>query len=501
MIDHVLNKIVNNTLPYQNIDGDNATVLIGYSNTGPIMLPMKADNIEKVSSIFELNSNLGNAYIEAAQSGASNIYLIRINGFERTINIQDKIILVSLEVFKEDFVQGLSISIEEKIEFTLSADGEAVEVVNKYLRFSNQSEFYEVSYLLNDTTIDSLVEKINMDAYLGIIPFYAKKISDGNSFDMALSLGEDYVLSLSTAQNSSITEGEFADRLEEILNNLASTPADNIGIINGEFSRPIIVDPANPEESSVFLYSILSEFADSRLSDCSPVHITIGIDDFSYLINDPESPAEVLHPYDMLVDLATVHKSAYTLSPFINFIATAFGVYGTHDRYVSNGVATYCGLLSDLGLNETTTNKALLNVEDLYIDLSDDQIKTLASYGFVVVVKSGRDFVINNGVNLLYADNSLGHKMQLSYVYNTNLIKRLVKDLDHSLENLIGRQTNDNEINYLIKKVFSTYEESIKSYSVQISKENEGFSTSYLIKIQLILYGEVEKITITVSKG
>lgn len=565
----LLSKIITGKLPYQNIQGDSPTVLIGKAERGPKMVPVKPSNLDQAVSIFGRDSELTRAYAECIDSGGSNIYLIKINGKEAYVSLKDlqgRIMATLYSVSADEHMNDARIEVSK----------EYVELVNNDERTPTHSKDIEGNYLedpegdyrlivnvgitspitgrvhtfedMYDYTIDELITLINERAILGSSGIYALgsnitkvkcKDLEEISYNFNFASREDFVDDI-----------HVFERVYHILQELKMTNVRNIGILGLDFFAKAYYDQ--------FVYQYFSEFTKEMHDNGNPCFITMGLKNARYdsrveesienFLNYAQPLEESIMDGDTIVERA--RGAGYTISEYINLIVARVKVrkpYALIDTskpevYLTNGVASYCGIIDSLEVGESTTNKPIKNVvwENITdetpiplntLQFTDREIKRKTDNGLVVLnVDQSQGVNVYQGVNLLkktfvpndtipgLVGTSITYEMEhmeagtdppppqrveknglLNKFSNVNFILDFNRKMSSKLDPLIGEPNVKPDIVLILNDLLREYDHLIKNHRINIERIYDRYSENLEVTIDLEIYGEIGSIVASTS--
>lgn len=170
---------------------------------------------------------------------------------------------------------------------------------------------------------------------------------------------------------------------------------------------------------------------------------------------------------------------------------------GNGYSYVSNGAASYAGMVSTLDADRSSTNQPI-KLKNLAFDLSNYQLSQLTGKGIVTAKNTTSGIVITDGVTMAPVDSSF---RRLSTIKVLNVIDAGLRDI---MAPYIGLQDNlatRNSLNTAITSFLNKSKEKlIRYYKFTILTDNSS-SNLGKIKIQYVLipYNEIKEIRNTVS--
>lgn len=477
-----VSRIFTTKMPYENVEPE-AIVLVGRADLGPRMIPIKGNNLNQVISLFGRDSELTNAYIETSQICYSPIYLIKIDGNYYETDIQNKIKITAIDSLNETNTLSYSIKTIESSEETLS---------ETYLFLNDFKRNLFQSYNLTDKTLKEIVDEINTDNFSNVHNFYAETDSE-ESTDMLSDASETFFISEYQSLNGqhAIT---FA-RLEDILMNLLGSSIKQLGILCGDFFR-----------YSGALYNLVSNFTMDMIRNNQPLFVTIGV--------DTEFPEE--HLYNLLKEFIQ-KNTEYIISEYINVIVSKLSIANASYNYVSNGVGSYCGLISNLSIGESLTNKNIPNIKENLLDFDTDKIKELSDFGLVFFSRDGfNNAKIYKGINLLYGTNGVYYTkeliegemvaiehfkpLSLGYLSNMYFIQNLYISIRDNISMLLKREAVKSfEFKVAVEEVLNKYSNLIRKYNISINQEEVNFNKVCNINIEMTLIGELDNLSIAMS--
>lgn len=468
-----LSEIYNKESPFEGLLPGTGIVLIGRASIGPVMAPIKVNTIEDALMIFGVDSEISNAYLEAKASGAENIFLVRINGSNAIINVQDAFTLISLE----------AISNANMLQYEILTSG-----VDRYLTLFNPTTGYNSSYYLTDKTITQIVSEINIDAMTFQSPVYATESIEGST---SILIDEYFSKAQASGADPEITNVD-PNRIIQILDELDAYPISQVGILCENF---------NTIHGESYFYQKIVEFTERKVKACMPCIVTIGIDD---------SLIEGNIIYAVADSFRNAIKLECPISEFINVIISRPTFYGFHPRYISNGVAGYCGLIDSTGYYEGTTNKRIYGAIQDTIPLTNDQKITLANYGYVLlntgVYNAEQQVRVLKGVNLARGYNKVVDlddppnytryiPAPMSNIANVKLIQHIVYKLDDILQ--AQELSKISTLYARIDETLNSEKEYVKEYTIDISETYQGFTRTYVVGLEIIPVGELSNITLS----
>lgn len=488
-----LSEIVNGTLPYQNIVGMNPIVLIGRANKGPMLVPIGIKDYKHAVDIFGSSSELTDAYKECSQAGGSNIYLIKIDGGHAEYIVKDKYLVDSIRITSLD----ASMEANDIKVFTTSGVADKVLIVS-------DSEDYKRTYALRDKTIQQLANEINNEALYGESKVYAEALQPNTN---ALDLEEISVegVSLSGGRAGGLYYSELYNKTEIVLNNLRMTNVRCVGVLNSLFYL-------FPNGKNV--YDMLSKFADEMHNNNSPCIVVLGIEtniekeeitELSMNFIDQSSPS-----YNELT--SSIENAKYEISEYVNIVIARFVVSNTSTYYISNGVASYCGLLSTLKPGESTTNKKIDFVVANLIPLNEEELRLLSDIGYTVFIQDRQSLIrVLRGVNLLHYTGGMTYREEngeslpikkaslLGKLSNVTLLAEIINELSNRLDESFSIIKSRGDVNIITKEVLDNYLTSIRSYTISITTVRGKNVYTYAVDIDLSIYGEIDSINLTVN--
>lgn len=474
--DLTLSEIYNRESPFEDLIPGTSIVLIGRALIGPAMVPIKASESQDALMIFGVDSELSNAYLEAKMSGASDIYLIRINGTHAETNVQNAIKLSSLE----------AISAANSLQYEVITSG-----TNRYLTLINTEIGYNASYYLTGKTISQIVSEINIDAITFQSPVYATLTTEGST-DI---LVDEYFSSAQTDGANPQPGIVDIKRIIDMLEYLDTFPIAQIGILCSAF-YDVYEDG--------YLFARLTEFVERKVRGCSPCIVTIGTDAGSVDVG------VVFYLADRFKNNITVECP---ISEFINVIL-ARPIFPTlHSTYVSNGVAAYCGIIDSAPYYEGTTNKRLIGATDDKVGLTNDEKTELANVGYIVLttgifnteqqVRIKRGVNLSKGFNLVVDpdDPSLSYTRTIpapmANVANVKLIQHIVSQLNDVLQT--EEPTEISTLRARTEEVLDNEAEYIKEYNIEIAESLQGYAKTYVVSVEITPVGELSSIALTMQ--
>lgn len=478
-----LSEIFNKEYPFESLPRGTGIVLIGTALTGPARVPIKATDLEQVSIIFGLNSQLTNAYMEAVTCGAtSDIYLIRVNGEHAQTNIQNKLILTSLDAIEE----------ANDLQYEIFTSGD-----DRYLTLSNNKTGYYSSYYLTGKTISQLASEINIDAVTMQSPVYASVLVEGPTSMLI----DEYP---SEAQTEGAELGypklDYIREIEEILASLEDYPIAQIGIL---------CEPFFAKSEDGHLYDKLQEFAQRKAKACAPCIITIGAE---YLVTTDDFVDREVLVFERAVSFASLLQTECPVSEFINIVISGPRFPGFHPSYRSSGVAAYCGIIDGTSYYEGTTNKAMLTATSDVLSFTDEQRAKLAELGYVVTITgtyNGQQQVrIYRGVNLTKSTNAVIDPFAprepvryipspLTDIANVKLVQHIAYRLNDVLD--FDELSQISTLRARLEDIMRSESEYIKNYNISISETYHGYTKTYVVNIEMVPAGEVDSLVMTIQ--
>lgn len=474
-----LSRIITGKMPYENVE-PGSTILIAYTESGPVNIPIEGRNDEYVERWFGVNSELTNAYREFRGLSSSKVYLIKANGAPDYVELNGLDLRPHLKI--------TSIITKQKTEYPEEETCSVIHYTDE--RTLEEFLFLELDGNRIDITDKSMLEIeniINRKAFLGELNFYAEAIT--NEPSSVLMAPQTHVFDIGNNSYS---------HLQSVFNNLLNVDINQVGIINEVFTDFI------PMRG--LLYTMVSDFATDKANSGSPCMVTIGI---------PSTYPDA-NLYNKLIEFTTSNKQTYTISEYINFVVARTSVLNTSINYTSCGIPAYCALIANLTPGQSTTNRSLPNVINSLLSLNDEEIKELSNKGYVLFTHDKiNGSSVYKGVNLLYGTNgdyyyvddanptevTKGHKpYSLGYISNTTLIQDITSRIYKELDAFVGSTgTSLQDIVLAIAPILNSYPGIIKQNAFTVAEELEGLSKYYTVDIELILFGEVESIKLTVS--
>lgn len=481
-----LDYIYNRTNLFANLVPNTGLVLIGHATQGPSMTIVDTKNsIQRVQNIFGTDSTLTRAYIEAVQNGATNVYLVRINGTHQEL-WTDGVLLRSMEATNSSTYIDISDSTAETL-------------------IINNEETQESSSF----TIDAnLITNINIAASNGECEVYAQACA----VEPTLSTGatEEYLY-------------EINDRLTTILEILETYPIQQVGILCGSFNHK------ETGEETISMYSIVTDFVTSKTQAFEPCIVTLGILpelDHAYNYENPvmgiaplDENGAYIYPYlyAQLVENAPIE--GFDLSPvtddksmYINTIISRALYDNGYESYYSPCIGVYCGLIARSYYGSSTTNKTIPNIREdvtnynygidstsysyyIYQELIDDRIDSLIDLGYVII-KKDRHTGLNvarvlAGINDAYAASPI-----IGKVSNVLLIQDITTEIAMYLQDFVNMPRR--EIETGIYDILDRFTTVIKDYTIVSKEILVGYAKKLQFDIELLIFGELQSIHLKV---
>jgi hypothetical protein len=504
-----ISEIYNREKLFENLSPGTGIVLIGTSDRGPSMVPVKAINYTQVARVFGEESQLANAFVEAYTNGGQDIYLVRINGTHRRINVQNVITLVAVSADDESLKIRYSI-IEEP-------DG------SRYMTIINSKIGYSKTYYLNGKSLSQLVNEINIDALSIKSPVYAVLNSEGSTDTLyqedfrnpvVIIEGEDgedpIIVEDPFLGGSEMDNQDFMGRIEQVLTMLEAYPICQVGIVCDSF---------NSANENGYLYQILSNFAKDKVRCSQPCMVTVGIV-FPKTNNNQEAKNNAEFIYEAAERFITVLNLDCQVSEYINVVIAKPSFSRTHPSYTSNGVAAYCGMLHKSYNYDGTTNQVVNDADDEKSFLTDEQKERLSQLGYVTfskVRKYGVEQVrVLRGVNLV---KSVKEVINPDYIRelplsttNQPIVRKIpsllsssanvafVQNLGFALNEIFDVDTRYNvtTLQWRIEEILRRFSDIIKESRIDVKEIIQGYVKWYIVNIDVIPVGEIETISIGV---
>lgn len=212
-----------NTIDIYAQEAGSYTILFGYADKGPSLVPVYIKSEDEAINIFGPNSVLYFEYLEYIRNGGQNIWLVRINGSHFRYNIERLFSITSL------------VGLYEADNFYYRVwDNNNIQFITIGLNLE------EYTYNLSDLSIKEICEQINGEANLLSVPFFATYLSEGTPANH-VSDEEEKIFVINGANNYTETEfiSCFYENILDLIENL--TPSiigfSQIDITTSAFSQ------------------------------------------------------------------------------------------------------------------------------------------------------------------------------------------------------------------------------------------------------------------------
>lgn len=446
--------------------------ILGTSDNGPLLEPMKITSEEEFKNIFGSNGSLIKAWREAYQVAENkiNIFCVRISGTHAESRMFDYIKLTSVNA--GEISNGISYTIYEY----------GIEIRNPIALNGESFTFSYTDY----PTMGQLVQVINNLTRAGKLSVWAS-IDETNTFTETSrirarfrtidSLGKQIYLS-GGDNGIYISKNELHECLEIAYNILEGQPIDIICISDAYFDdvspliyygenqgyaqayymadRDYLTLPHKTEaDKTVTFHGQLIDFCYKQMNSSIVTH---GVLAFNQLenIEDIFDKQAYLNKAIFATclsdgfDLRT--KSGDQTLDHGHFISLVLGEFVYKDEsgndYYNNGYAGYAAMLCLYLTPESMTNRLIPNISDIRYNLDDDEINTLSKMGVVTFRYSlyKKGIVVCNGVTTALATSPY-HS-----VSNTRMVQMTVSYFKVLLDNFIGQDVKQLRITKSIEK-------------------------------------------------
>jgi hypothetical protein len=227
--------------------------------------------------------------------------------------------------------------------------------------------------------------------------------------------------------------------------------------------------------------------------------------------------------------MANITNNEYSPCEYINIVVAKLGINNMPSEYISDGVMTYCAMISNASLEKSITNEVAPSIRENLLRFNiegkthDEVIKYISDLGYVTFINDAYgDVRIYKSVNMLYGTQGKYYKgyaeymkpRALCYLINVLLIQKLTFDLCSKLEPFLGEHIDKSKISKAVDDAFQVYKNVVKDYRISINEANDyrridygngyyhyvpGYTKSYEISFDIVPYGETESLSFALS--
>lgn len=487
----------------------NKVYFIGTAELGPVNIPIRAESLFHVTSVFGYEGSLVDAYRASLDiNNNSVIYLVKTTGTHSSayLNVElsnGEILSDALYIqgkFANEDLDNIRLSISEESLFVIIESGIFGNKVLEY-KYVDYPSLVDMVDKINEDTVamDSLVfcqiqcdpDTLSATALINCNPLEIQLVG-GNS---GLAYNKNMMYNC-LSETYSILESMEIDVIVPLDCNFDDTMTSNVEYFNDYYSPDkeyLTLKDSKGKYCS--FYNQLMEFCIKQMRFGNVVQGILGFK----LTDDPSIDIDYYRAF------RNINNDYFKYNKYKHLITVCCGdLYHAHGTKRSNSSVPYSILLSSVNIAENTTNKPLVGNYVLYNRFNDDELQRLDIFGYTAFRYSEykHSIVVSNGI-------TMSDDKDLRYACNSRMIQLCMVNVKNALDKYIGTSLSYLINNNIIEKdIIALLEELVQEkliigYIISemiIKKEghfvlNLGLQTAYMTEYtnQFVGIGSTER--------